>query len=302
MTIVVSGSRGLVGSALVRSLAEEGHIVVRLVRSATGVPGVDSRWDPATGAVDPRSVEGCDALVHLAGESIAGSAWTAERKRRIRDSRVEATRLLCASLLRMDRPPTSLLCASAVGYYGDRGDETLREDSPPGNGFLAEVCRDWEDAAETAARGGIRVVRLRFGMVLSPHGGALARMLPPFRAGLGGRLGSGRQHVSWIALDDVVAALKHVMRTPSLEGPVNVTAPHPVDNRELTRTLERVLARPARVPVPAFALRLAFGEMADALLLSSTRAVPARLLDSGYAFRFPSLEGALRHLLGRRKG
>lgn len=299
MTIVVSGSRGLIGSALVRALAEGGHIVVRLVRSAAAIPGAEARWNPETGAVDSGTLEGCDAVVHLAGESIAGPAWTAERKRRIRDSRVEGTRLLCESLLRMDNPPAALLCASAVGYYGDRGDEVLREESPPGTGFLAQVCREWEDAAELAARGGIRVVRFRFGMVLSPHGGALARMLPPFRAGLGGRLGSGRQYVSWVALDDAVGAVTHAIRTPSLEGPVNVTAPNPVENREFTRILGRVLSRPAGVPVPAFALRLAFGEMADELLLADTRAVPTRLLVSGYEFRLPSLERALRKLLGR---
>jgi uncharacterized protein len=297
--IGVTGSRGLIGSALVRALAEEGHAVVRLVRSVAAIPGDSARWDPETGAVDTESLAGCDAVVHLAGESLAGPAWTAERKRRVRDSRVEATRLLCGSLLRMDDPPAALLCASAVGYYGDRGAEVLREESPPGRGFLAQVCREWEDAADVAARGGIRVVRLRFGMVLSPHGGALARMLPPFRAGLGGRLGSGRQYVSWVALYDAVGAVRHAIRTPSLEGPVNVTAPHPVENREFTRILGKVLSRPAALPVPAFALRLAFGEMADELLLAGTRAVPARLLDSGYEFRFPTLEGALRSLLGK---
>lgn len=299
MTIVVSGSRGLIGSALARVLAGEGHIVVRLVRSGGAVPGASARWDPQTGAVDPGGLEGCDAVVHLAGESIAGGAWTAERKRKIRDSRVEGTRLLCETLLRLHNPPAALLCASAVGYYGDRGEEVLREESPPGTGFLAQVCREWEEAAELAARGGIRVVRLRFGMVLSPDGGALARMLPPFRAGLGGRMGSGRQYVSWIALDDVVGAVRHAIRTGSLAGPVNVTAPHPVDNREFTRILGRVLSRPARVPAPAFALRLAFGEMADELLLASARAEPARLVASGYEFRFPSLDGALRNLLGK---
>lgn len=299
MTILVSGSHGLIGSALVRALVEEGHRVVRLVRSVAQTLTGDARWDPETGAVDPGRLEGCDAVVHLAGESIAGPVWTAERKRRIRDSRVEGTRLLCESLLRMDNPPAALLCASAVGYYGDRGDEVLREESPPGRGFLAQVCRAWEDAAELASRGGIRVVRLRFGMVLSAHGGALARMLPPFRAGLGGRLGSGCQYVSWVALDDAVGALTHAMRTPSLQGPVNVTAPHPVENREFARILGKVLSRPAAVPVPAFALRLAFGAMADDLLLASTRAVPARLLTSGYEFRLPSLESALRKLLGK---
>lgn len=299
MKVLVTGASGFVGSALVPFLVNEGHFVVRLVRS-TPAPGRNEvSWDPERGAIDLDALEGIDAAVHLAGESIAGSSWTGEGKRKIRDSRVGGTRLLCDSFSRLERPPETLVCASAVGYYGDRGHEVLREESPPGTGFLAQVCREWEAASEAAERKGIRVVRLRIGMVLSAKGGALAKMLGIFRAGLGGRVGSGEQYMSWIALDDLVGAVDHAIRTPSLEGPVNAVSPRPVTNREFARTLGRVLGRPAVLPAPAFAVRLVLGEMADELLLASTRVAPDRLLLSGYAFRYPELEGALRHLLRR---
>ena len=299
MKILVTGSTGMVGSALVPYLAANGHDVIRLVRGAApaGAPAV--RWDPDAGRLDAGSVEGLDAVVHLAGENIAAGRWTAARKARIRDSRVRGTRLLADTLARLQRRPRVLVCASAVGFYGDRGDEILREDSRPGTGFLPEVCREWEAAAEPAARAGIRVVNARIGFVLSPAGGGLKKMLPPFRMGLGGPIGSGRQYLSWVSIDDVLGVLLHAARSQALAGPVNTVAPNPVTNAEFTRTLARVLSRPAFLPMPAFAARLAFGELADAILLSSQRVEPARLKAGGYEFRHARLEDALRHLLRR---
>ncbi len=297
MKVLVTGASGFVGSALVPVLANEGHSVVRLVRTAPAPGRGDVSWDPARGTVDLGALEGLDAAIHLAGANIAASRWTPEVKRQIRESRVGGTRLLCESLARLERPPKVLVCASAVGYYGDGGRAVLREDRPAGTGFLAQVCREWEAASEPAGRKGVRVVRLRIGMVLSPRGGALPRMLGIFRAGLGGRVGSGEQYVSWIALDDLVGAVDHAIRTGTLEGPVNAVAPNPVTNAEFAKTLGRVLGRPAVVPAPAFAVRLALGEMADGLLLASARVEPGRLLLSGYRFRHPELEGALRDLL-----
>jgi uncharacterized protein (TIGR01777 family) len=244
-------------------------------------------------------LEGIGAVVHLAGESIAAGRWTPQRKDKIRRSRVEGTRRLCESLGQLTRRPKLLVSASAIGYYGNRGDEVLREDSPPGNDFLAQVCQEWEAATEPASQAGVRVVQLRFGMILSPGGGALKKMLLPFKLGAGGRIGSGAQFMSWIAVDDAVGAIDHAIRTESLQGPVNTVAPAPVTNANFTRTLARVLSRPALAPLPAFAARLAFGELADALLLSSQRVIPACLQASGYQFRYPELEAALRHLLDR---
>ncbi len=299
MKVLVSGSRGLIGSALVRDLADEGHIVTRLVRPSSKTGGDAAIWDPEKGTVDLGGLEGHDAVVHLAGENIAGSSWTAKRKALIRDSRVRGTQLLCETLSRLERRPAVLVCASATGYYGDRGSEILREDSPPGKGFLSEVCREWEETTREAALKGIRVVNLRIGMVLSPEGGALAKMLPVFRMGAGGRIGSGEQYVSWISLPDLVGVIRHALATDSLEGPVNAVTPHPVTNREFTKSLGRILRRPTVAPLPAFAARLLFGEMADELLLAGARTEPAKLLASGYGFRHPELEGALRSLLGK---
>ncbi len=297
MKVLVTGAAGFVGSALVPFLLREGHFVVRLVRSAPAPGRSEVAWDPARGTVDVDALEGLDAAIHLAGASIAASRWTPEVKRRIRESRVGGTRLLCESFARLDRPPKVLVCASAVGYYGDGGSAVLREESPAGAGFLAQVCREWEAASEPAERKGVRVVRLRIGMVLSAKGGALGRMLPIFRAGLGGRVGSGGQYVSWIALDDLAGAVDHAIRTEALEGPVNAVAPNPVTNGEFAKTLGRVLARPSVLPAPAFAVRLLLGEMADELLLASVRVEPGRLLRTGYKFRHPELEEAMRHLL-----
>lgn len=299
MKILVTGSSGFIGSALLPFLTHAGHNVTSLVRPGTR-PGANQLiWDPAAGRLDPASIAGFDAVVNLAGENIAGGRWTPERKQRIRDSRVKSTMLLAETLAGLSRRPRALVSASAAGYYGNRGDEALTETSTPGSGFLADVCRAWEDAARPAAAAGIRVVNLRFGMVLSAKGGALVKMLPPFKAGLGGPVGNGRQYMSWIVLDDVVGVIQHALATESLSGPVNVVAPEPVTNREFTKSLGRVLGRPAFLPLPAFAVRLLFGEMGDALLLASARVQPSRLAGSGYKFLHPELEGSLRHILSK---
>jgi uncharacterized protein (TIGR01777 family) len=298
MHVVVSGSRGLVGSALVPFLTTGGHHVTRLVRGMAKGPD-ETAWDPSRGLVDTSRFDAADALVHLAGENIAAGRWTPARKAEIRRSRVDGTRNLSEVLARLPDPPKVLVSASAIGLYGDRGTEILTEESASGTGFLADVCREWETATEPASRAGIRVVNLRFGMILSPRGGALRKMLLPFRLGMGGRIGSGEQFTSWIALDDAIGAVHHALCEDALHGPVNAVAPNPVSNAKFTCTLARVLRRPTLLPVPAFAARLAFGEMADALLLAGARVQPARLQASGYRFRFPDLDSALRHLLGR---
>ena len=300
LRIAVTGSRGLVGSALVPFLTTGGHLVLRLVRGAAADPDA-VRWDPASGVQDLTRLDGVDAIVHLAGENIAARRWTDAHKAAVRQSRVEGTRRLCEGLAALPHPPKVLVAASATGFYGDRGAEVLTEESPAGTGFLAEVCWEWEAATQAAEQAGIRVVHLRFGMILSPRGGALGKMLLPFKLGAGGPAGSGRQYVSWVAIDDAIGAVLHALATDDLRGPLNVVAPAPIANAEFARTLGRVLRRPAVIPLPAFAARLAFGEMADALLLASARVLPARLQASGYRFRFPDLETALRHLLGRRE-
>lgn len=297
MNILVSGASGLVGSALLPFLTASGHSVTRLARSApSSAPSV--AWDPEAGVRDVAALEGFDAVVHLAGESIASGRWTAAKKARIRDSRVQGTRLLCEALAQLSRPPRLLACASAIGFYGSRGDETLTEDSAAGTGFLADVCRDWEQATQPARAKGIRVVNLRSGVILSSQGGALAKMLLPFKMGVGGIVGPGTQYMSWIDVDDMVGAIVHVLDNDSLSGPVNFVAPQPVTNHEFTKTLGRVLYRPTFLPMPAFAARLAFGEMADELLLASTRVIPKKLQEGGYAFRYANLDGSLRHWLG----
>jgi len=295
MKIAVTGSTGLVGSTLLPFLTTGGHRVLPLVRRE-GSAGI--RWDPANGTIEADKLEGCDAVVHLAGEGIAEGRWNDAKKKRIFDSRVNGTELIAQTLARLKDPPKVLVCASAIGYYGDRGDEVMTEGSRVGNGFLPDVVEAWEKAADAAREAGIRVVHLRIGVVLAADGGALQKMLLPFKLGVGGVIGSGDQYMSWIAIDDVVGAIYHAINDGTLEGPVNTVAPQPVTNREYTKTLGSVLSRPTIIPVPAFGARLAFGEMADELLLSSTRVVPERLEASGYSFRFPELEPALRHILG----
>lgn len=279
MTILITGSHGLVGSALVPALEALGHRIRRLSLRA--------------GVVRPEDVAGIDAVIHLAGENIAARRWTPAQKALIRDSRVRGTRALCEALAALPTPPVTFISASAIGIYGDRGQEILREDSSPGHGFLADTGVAWERAADLVRTRDIRVVHLRFGVILSPKGGALAKMLPPFRFGVGGRLGSGRQWFSWIALEDVVGVIQFVLAEEALRGPVNTVAPQTVTNAEFTRTLGRVLHRPTIFPVPAAALRLLLGEMADELLLASTRVEPTRLLAAGYAFKYPTLDSAL---------
>jgi len=297
LAVLVTGASGLVGAALTARLAADGHRVRRLVRAAAGA--ADLAWDPAAGRLAPAALAGFDAVVHLAGENLAAGRWSAGRRRRIRDSRTRGTRLLAEAIAGLARPPAVLVCASAVGYYGDRGGSWLSEDSPPGSGFLAEVCRDWEAASEPAEARGVRVVRLRLGAVLAGSGGLLARLAPLFRLGLGGRVGSGRQYLSWISLPDVLEVARRALRDPGLRGAVNAVSPAPVPQAEFAAALGRALRRPARLPLPAWAVRLALGEMGRELLLSGARVRPARLLEAGFAFRHPELPGALAQALGR---
>ena len=298
MRILVSGSSGLVGSALIPSLTAAGHDVVRLVRSKSANRSKElASWDPAKGQIDVSGLSDIDAVVHLAGESIASGRWNTERKARIRDSRIQGTRLLAETLAKLPAPPKVFVCASAIGFYGDRGDEVLSESSSPGTGFLADVCREWETACDPLQRSGTRVVNLRFGVVLSRQGGALKQMLLPFQMGAGGILGNGKQYMSVVSLKDAVGVIEFVLGNSGVAGPVNVVCPQPVTNYDYTKALGKVLHRPTIFPVPGFAARLAFGEMADALLLSSSRVVPDRLLAAGYQFRDPTVEAALRSAL-----
>lgn len=296
MKVAITGSHGLIGGELARVLEAGGHEVTRVVRGEAG-PG-EIRWDPAAGQIDASGLEGHDAVVNLAGASLGDHRWTDAYKATIRDSRIPGTRLLSQTLARLDRPPTVLASGSAVGFYGDRGDEELTESSPGGSGFLAEVSQAWEGATEAAQASGIRVVLLRTGIVQSPKGGALARQLTPFKLGMGGRLGSGRQWLSWVSLDDEVGGIEHALATPSLAGPLNLTAPAPVTNAEFTKVLGRVLGRPTVLPVPTPALWAVFGrEMVAEMLLSGQRVLPTVLLGSGYTFRHPELRAALGEML-----
>jgi uncharacterized protein len=293
--VLVSGVSGPIGRAFLASFAPKGTEIVRLVRGRAQNAAQVS-WDPLA-TLSPAAVSGFDAVVHLAGESVVGR-WTNEKKSAIRDSRVLGTRGLASALAQSGAKPRVLVCASAVGFYGNGGEELLREESPAGQGFLAEVCREWEEASRTAAEAGIRTVNMRIGLVLSAQGGALGNMLKPFKLGLGGRIGSGRQWWSWIHVNDIVGGIHHAIGTESLSGPVNFVAPNPVRNAEFTKVLASVLSRPAFFPVPEFAVRLAFGRMAaEELLLASQRVDPAKLRGSGYTFRFSELRAAVEDLV-----
>lgn len=295
MKVLLTGSSGLIGSALIESLGANGHQAIRLLRNnvAEGSPS----WDPENGTIDLADVREIAAVIHLAGDNIAEGRWNDRKKGRILNSRVSGTKLLVESLATSDHKPRVIVSASAVGVYGDRGEELVDETSEPGNGFLADVCKQWEGAAASAVDAGIRMANVRLGVVLSTAGGALKRMLLPFRMGLGGVIGSGRQYMSWVSIDDVVEIIQHAIANDSLQGPVNGVSPNPVSNRDFTKALGRVLHRPTICSMPAFVARLAFGEMANELLLASTRATPRKLTDSGYKFRHPELEEALEHLL-----
>ena len=295
MKILVAGSSGLIGTALCSRLEREGYEVVRLVRRAPAQG--ELRWDPEAGELEQEALEEIEAVVHLGGRNITAGRWTATVKAQLRQSRVQTTQLLAARLAGLAAPPRVLVCASAVGIYGHRRDEELDEESDTGEGFLAELGRAWEGASAVAAEAGIRVVQARLGIVLSRRGGALAKMLLPFRLGMGGKIGDGRQYVSWISLEDAVAALIYAVENDALRGPVNLTASQPVTNAELTRTLGRVLRRPTLLPLPAFAAKLVLGELAEEGLLASQRVRPKRLLEAGFEFAHPELEGALRHAL-----
>lgn len=298
LRIAVSGASGLIGSELACRLRADELRVLRLVRRPQQQGQDDILWDPVHGAIDGHLFDGVGAVVHLAGENIASHAWSSRQKRVILESRVEGTRLLAGTLARLPRKPDVLVCASAIGFYGDRA-EPVDESAGFGKGFLAELCRQWEAAAAPAAKAGIRTVLLRFGVVLSPKGGALAKMLTPFRLGLGGPVGSGRQPMSWVSIDDAVGAIRFALETPSLSGPLNVSAPNPVTNAEFGKALGRALGRPALMPLPAFMVRAIFGEMGEALLLGGARALPKKLQAAGYRFVHPELGPALRDLLAR---
>ncbi len=293
MRVAVTGASGFIGAGLAARLEADGDTVVRIGRGPAAPGGLS--WDPAAGRLDPAGLEGLDGVVHLAGAGLASGRWSAARQRELRASRIEATRLLSGTLAALDRPPAVLLSASAIGYYGDRGDEELTETSPPGTGFLAELCRAWEAETAAASDAGIRVVHLRTGIVLSKAGGALAKQLPLFRLGLGGRLGSGRQQMSWISFGDEVGAIMFALRADRLRGAANLTGPAPVTNAAFTAALGREVRRPARLAVPAVALRLVLGAgLADEALLSGQRVLPAALLAAGYQFAHPDIETALR--------
>jgi uncharacterized protein (TIGR01777 family) len=299
MKIAITGSHGMIGSALVGALEGAGHRPLRIVRSTPTGPD-EIAWDPAGSTIDSRSLEGVDAVVHLAGKHIGRPWWTEGYMAAVKDSRVRATYLLAEALAKLDRKPSVLVSASGIHYYGDRGDELLTEESRPGEGFLAEVVMAWEMATSPASEAGIRVANIRSAVVVSPSGGALAPMMIPIRLGLGGKLGPGSQYWSWIALDDHVAAVQHILGTEGLSGPVNLASPEPVRNADFVATIGRVLRRPAVLPVPAFALKIALGpQMANQMALYSQRVVPRKLEESGFKFAYPDLEGAFRHVLGR---
>jgi len=298
MKVLISGSTGLVGSALVRLLTSDGYHVTRLVRPGGPITHGSVPWDPQNGLLDSEAIEGHDALVHLAGENIAAGRWTPDQKKRIRESRVRGTSMLCGRLKSLKKPPAVAVFASAVGIYGNRSDEELTEQSIPGSGFLATVTKEWEAASDVLTETSIRIVKLRIGVVLSKDGGALARMLPVFKLGLGGKIGSGRQYMSWIAIDDLLGIMKYTLSHDNISGPINAVSPNPVTNKEFTKRLGKLLSRPTFFALPRLGLKLAAGEMGDELLLASTRVLPEKLTSSGFHFEYPKLEQALKHILG----
>jgi uncharacterized protein len=297
MKILVTGSSGLVGTALISFFKKEHHEVYKLIRLRADLLPNEIAWDPERGVINPSLLEGFDAVVHLAGENIMGR-WTTSKKKRIKESRVKGTQLLCQSLCQLKKPPQVLISASAIGYYGNRGDEILTEQSTKGEGFLADVCEEWEEATRLAAEKGIRVVNLRIGMVLSPHGGALKQMLPIFKLGLGGRMGPGNQYVSWVAIDDLVRVIDYAIHQESLAGPLNAVAPYPVTNEEMTKIMGHILHRPTFLAMPTFMVELVFGELGKEVLLSSARAEPKKLEAAGFQYGSSRLEEALRKMLG----
>ena len=300
MKILISGSSGLIGSALTSCFKERGHEVVRLVRNESLMSDDAILWDPEHRELRLEEFEGFDVVINLAGENIASGRWTDKKKQKIRDSRIFGTHMLAELLACLKSPPKVFISASAIGYYGDRSEEVMIESSSPGKGFLPDVCQKWEEAANAAANAGIRVVNLRIGVVLSVNGGALQKMLVPFKLGLGGIVGSGKQYMSWVSIEDIIGIVLHLINEESISGPVNAVSPSSETNYRFTKTLGKVLKRPTLFPLPAFVAKLMLGEMAEELLLSSTRVVPKVLQDSGYSFLYPELESALKHLLRRK--
>lgn len=295
MKVAIAGASGLVGSALIPVLKKLGAQITRLVRSKPKAGEIE--WHPNQDEVSSRLLEGFEVIINFAGENIAGGRWTDDQKRKIRDSRVNGTHLLSEAIAKLTKKPRVFVCASATGIYGDRDDETLDEQSESGGGFLAGVCREWEKACEPAIKAGTRVVNLRFGPIIAREGGMLAKLLTPFKMGMGGKVGSGKQFISWVALEDAVNAVMLAIQDESIRGPLNVVSPNPVTNEEFTKTLGHVLNRPTALAMPAFAARLAFGEMADEMLLASQKVIPKRLTNAGFVFEYPELESTLKHLL-----
>jgi uncharacterized protein (TIGR01777 family) len=298
LQVLISGASGLVGRELTAFLERRGDSVLKLVRTKERADK-NIYWDPEAGILDGAGLENVDAVVHLAGENISEGKWTDEKKARIRDSRIKGTTLLSNRISSLKTKPRVLVSASAIGIYGNRGSEVLTENSSPGDDFLSGVCRDWESSTNAAKEAGIRVVNARIGIVLSKAGGALGKLLVPFKMGVGGRVGDGKQYMSWIAIADLISAIAFAIETDFLNGPVNLVAPNPVTNEAFTNALGEVLSRPTILPAPAFAMRMLFGEMADALLLSSARVIPEKLISSGYKFQYPELKSALKSVLGK---